>query len=82
MATVFTNAMSPLVTHTVNSAACFNEEVDHDGFDENDDGGGGDGDDNLDGEDTLLVCVDAKGNARWCFTFLLSGSTLDSISAS
>ena len=46
------------------------------------DGGGGDGDDNLYGEDTLLVCVDAKGNARWCFTFLLSGSTLDSISAS
>ena len=42
------------------------------------DGGG----DDIDGEDTLLVCVDAKGNARWCFTFLLSGSTLDSISAS
>ena len=37
MATVITNAMSPLVTHTVNSAACFNEEVGHDGFDENDD---------------------------------------------
>ena len=46
------------------------------------DGGGGGGDDNLDGEDTLLVCVDAKGNARCRFTFLLSGSTLDSIPAS
>ena len=47
-----------------------------------DGGGGGGGDDKLGGEDTLLVRIDAKGNARWCFTFLLSGSTLDSISAS
>ena len=37
VATVIANAMTPLVTHTVNSAPCFNEKVDHDGFDENDD---------------------------------------------
>ena len=36
-ATVIANAMKPLVTHTVNFAASFNEEVGHDGFDGNDD---------------------------------------------
>ena len=42
--------MKPLVTHSVNFAASLNEEVGHDGFDENGDDGGGDGDDNLTGK--------------------------------